>query len=138
MLRLLLLSITYNVPKQGAGRHFVSTLGPAVRDCWALASWVALARRAAMNAAQVLDDEVLAAYRRLVQPHVESFNCFLREGLSSVVEGVRPVEIRHPVTQKIRSFWFGSPIIGQPIKTEATVGKEQRLFPRECRQSVVI
>ncbi|CAD7698877.1 unnamed protein product, partial [Ostreobium quekettii] len=88
-----------------------------------------------MNAAQVLDDEVPAAYRRLVQPHVESFNYFLREGLSSVVEGVRPVEIRHPVTQKIHSFWFGNPIIGQPIKTEATVGKEQRLFPRECRQS---
>lgn len=44
-------------------------------------------------AAQVPDDQVPVAYRRLVTPHVESFNFFLREGFNSVVEHVRPLEV---------------------------------------------
>ncbi len=40
------------------------------------------------------DQNVLDEYQSLVEPHLESFNYFVGEGLERVTENIDPVEVR--------------------------------------------
>lgn len=45
------------------------------------------------------------------------------------------VQIVHTVTKQIHRIWFESPAIGRPLRDD-TAGRQERLFPRDCRESV--
>lgn len=47
-----------------------------------------------MQAGLVQGDRVPDEYEALVQPHVESFDYFLGEGMELVVDSMEPIEVR--------------------------------------------
>lgn len=73
-----------------------------------------------------------------LQPHVDSYDYFLGEGMQHVIESMDGVEIEHPQLKTRHRFWFENPAVGRPIRedTGAAAGGDQRLFPRECREAV--
>ncbi|KAK9863838.1 hypothetical protein WJX84_009250, partial [Apatococcus fuscideae] len=73
----------------------------------------------------------------LVQPHIESYDYFLGEGIQRVVEHIDPIEVEHPSTRNRHRFWFENPIIGRPVKDLVSAGTDERLFPTECREAGV-
>lgn len=42
----------------------------------------------------------------------------------------------HTVTNKQYRVWFESPVVGRPVKDDATGAADKRLFPRDCREAV--
>ncbi|KAK9824626.1 hypothetical protein WJX72_011831 [[Myrmecia] bisecta] len=87
-----------------------------------------------MQRGLVQGNQVPQEYEDLVQPHVQSFDYFLSEGLHKVVERLEPLEIEHPVTKTRHRFWFESPVVGRPLKEDVAAGADARLFPRDCRE----
>ncbi|KAL6767395.1 hypothetical protein ACKKBF_B35095 [Auxenochlorella protothecoides x Auxenochlorella symbiontica] len=87
------------------------------------------------SAAADLKKPVPAELEGLAQPHIDSFDFFLGQGLENVVEGVASVEVEHPITKHRHSFWLENAVIGRPTKDDASSGADRRLFPRECRET---
>lgn len=84
-------------------------------------------------------DKVPQYLEDLAQPHVDSFDYFLGEGLAHVVAALEGVEVAHPSTGLVHRFWFENAAIGRPVKDDAgsaAAAADQRLFPRECREAV--
>lgn len=48
-----------------------------------------------MNEGLVRGDEVPAEYVALVQPHVDSFDYFLQDGMQLAVDSMEPLEVRY-------------------------------------------
>ncbi len=46
------------------------------------------------------------------------------------------VQIEHTLTKKRHRVWFESPVLGRPVKDDATGVADKRLFPRDCREAV--
>ena len=98
------------------------------------------------------------AWQRVAQPHVDSFNFMLEEGLDMAVANLPPVEIPlyDPLQQQKKaladgsdndsdgsddedagnrnslSVWIDSAMIGYPTKSDDST--DQRIFPAECRE----
>lgn len=126
---------------------------------------------------QAQGDAVPRSLEDLAQPHIDSFDYFLGEGMEQVIEHMDGIEvsfncictfasqrltclylcslpygsyryshtilylsqIEHPNTGKIFRFWLENAIVRRPVKEEAaSVAADQRLFPRECRETVRI
>ncbi|KAL4423560.1 hypothetical protein ABPG77_004600, partial [Micractinium sp. CCAP 211/92] len=88
--------------------------------------------------ATVVGDRVPPQLEALAQPHVDSFDYFLGDGMQHVVEDMDGIEIEHPLTKTRHRFWFENPTVARPIREEGgslAAGGDQRLFPRECREA---
>ncbi|XP_052801585.1 DNA-directed RNA polymerase I subunit RPA2-like [Mya arenaria] len=71
--------------------------------------------------------------QNLVKPHVESFNCFLHEGLTKIVENLDPVEFSLPNKDKI-SLKIENVIIASPhVSEKAVCPRTVKVYPVECR-----
>ncbi len=46
------------------------------------------------------------------------------------------VQFEHTLTKKRHRVWFESPVLGRPVKDDATGVADKRLFPRDCREAV--
>lgn len=46
------------------------------------------------------------------------------------------MQIVHTVTKQVHRVWFESPAIGRPLRDDSA-GRQERLFPRDCRESVL-
>jgi DNA-directed RNA polymerase I subunit RPA2 len=68
----------------------------------------------------------------LAQPHLESFNYFLEQGLATAVADLEPVEIQAEKGGPTLRFWLEQPEVGKPAHTDDSV--ESRKFPSECRE----
>ena len=86
-------------------------------------------------------DESASALKRLkklVAPHVDSFNYFVGEGLRRVLEGLPPLEIesegRPLVTVWLQELELRKPT-REDTRSRASREAELRIFPRECRQA---
>ncbi len=118
-----------------------------------------------MQAGLAAGEAVPPEFVDLVKPHVQSFDYFLGDGLTRVVELLEPVEvwlaatllcasdsavirsyvaigssldrvqIVHPVTRQTHRIWFESPAVGRPLRDDGG-GRHERLFPRDCREAV--
>ena len=118
-----------------------------------------------MQAGLAAGEAVPPEFVDLVKPHVQSFDYFLGDGLTRVVELLEPVEVRlvatllcisdstvitsfvatgssldcvqivHPVTRQTHRIWFESPAVGRPLRDDGG-GRHERLFPRDCREAV--
>ncbi|KAG1670388.1 hypothetical protein FOA52_000148 [Chlamydomonas sp. UWO 241] len=80
-------------------------------------------------------DEVPVEYTALVQPHVDSYDYFLTDGLQLAVDSMEPLEILHPLTKTVTRFWFEDPTVTKPIKEDAGPLADTRLWPVECRMT---
>lgn len=79
---------------------------------------------------------VPAALEALAQPHVESFDFFLEEGLRNLVRNLRAAEVYGPVSKEAYSFWISDISVSRPTKDEASSSVlDMRLLPRECREA---
>ena len=79
---------------------------------------------------------VPAALEALAQPHVESFDFFLEEGLRNLVRNLRAAEVYDPVSKEAYSFWISDISVSRPTKDEASSSVlDMRLLPRECREA---
>ncbi|KAL0055264.1 hypothetical protein WJX82_009622 [Trebouxia sp. C0006] len=87
-----------------------------------------------MQAGLAAGEAVPPEFVDLVKPHVQSFDYFLGDGLTRVVELLEPVEIVHPVTRQTHRIWFESPAVGRPLRDDGG-GRHERLFPRDCREA---
>lgn len=87
------------------------------------------------SAAADLKKPVPAELEGLAQPHIDSFDYFLGQGLDSVIEGIASVEVEHPTTKHRHNFWIENAVVGRPTKDDASSGADRRLFPRECRET---
>ncbi|PSC76790.1 DNA-directed RNA polymerase I subunit 2 isoform X1 [Micractinium conductrix] len=79
-----------------------------------------------------------AELEALAQPHVDSYDYFLGEGMQHVIESMDGIEIDHPHAKTRHRFWFKNPAVSRPIRDDAgsmAAGGDQRLFPRECREA---
>jgi len=92
----------------------------------------------------------LQKYRFLSEPHVESFNYFLTDGLQRAVLDIDPVELdlvdsknaannNNPsTTVETVKFWLENVTISKPTKDGFGGGRGtsgvQKLYPRECRE----
>ncbi|GAX83529.1 hypothetical protein CEUSTIGMA_g10954.t1 [Chlamydomonas eustigma] len=74
-------------------------------------------------------------YTAFVQPHVDSFDYFVDEGMDLAVSCMEPIEIQNPITKTVSSFWFEEPSLSKPIKEDAGANYDPRLLPRECREA---
>ncbi|GLC33155.1 hypothetical protein PLESTB_000364600 [Pleodorina starrii] len=85
---------------------------------------------------QGYDQKVMEEHQRLVEPHVESFNYFLTEGIERVTESVEPVEVSHPQTGQSMRFWWTDLRVERPTRDEGVtrVGI-RKLMPRDCREA---
>ena len=76
--------------------------------------------------------------RSVTQPHIESFDYFLREGLHRGVEDVPQQEVfvganEAPLSEKTSiRFWIESVTLGEPSKNDGS--NSRSLLPRECRE----
>lgn len=118
-----------------------------------------------MQAGLAAGEAVPPEFVDLVKPHVQSFDYFLGDGLNRVVELLEPIEVLgsgvttvllmlfcefsdeetlsssamqivHTVTKQVHRVWFESPAIGRPLRDDSA-GRQERLFPRDCRESVL-
>lgn len=87
-----------------------------------------------MQAALAAGEAVPAEFLDLVKPHVQSYDHFVGEGMTRVVELLDPVEIVPPVTQQIHRIWYENPAIGRPLRDDGG-GRFERMFPRDCREA---
>ncbi|KAJ9526862.1 hypothetical protein QJQ45_017765 [Haematococcus lacustris] len=90
---------------------------------------------ALMERGLVHDVNVPVEYEELVEPHVESMNYFLTDGMEAVVKDMKPVEIQHPITKQVFIFWFASPTVTRPMKEDGPSVGDSSLFPWECREA---
>ncbi|KAJ9526230.1 hypothetical protein QJQ45_009710 [Haematococcus lacustris] len=88
-----------------------------------------------MERGLVHDVNVPVEYEELVEPHVESMNYFLTDGMEAVVKDMKPVEIQHPITKQVFIFWFASPTVTRPMKEDGPSVGDSSLFPWECREA---
>ncbi|GLI65505.1 hypothetical protein VaNZ11_009054, partial [Volvox africanus] len=72
-------------------------------------------------------------YQRLVEPHVESFNWFITEGISRTAESLRKFQVVHPKTGETLRFWWTDVRVSRPV-AEATRKGSTRILPRDCRE----
>ncbi|XP_015126829.1 DNA-directed RNA polymerase I subunit RPA2 [Diachasma alloeum] len=71
---------------------------------------------------------------RLGEPHLDSFNYMLEQGLTDCLKDIVPVHILLANNDKVL-LWIEDATIYQPAIPTATVGaKSHRIFPTECRQ----
>lgn len=77
---------------------------------------------------------VPAELQALAQPHIDSFDFFLGQGLENVMDNLPNRDVEHPLTKQRYTFWLENAVIGRPVKEDAASGADQRLFPRECRE----
>lgn len=76
-------------------------------------------------------------FRRLVAPHVDSFNYFCGAGLRKVVEILPRVRIDDGSGRPV-SVWFDEVTVERPMREESRANalrKDLRIFPRECREA---
>lgn len=76
-------------------------------------------------------------FRRLVAPHVESFNYFCESGLRKVVEQLPRVTIDDGGGRPV-AVWFEEVSVERPMREEGRATahlKDLRVFPRECREA---
>lgn len=76
-------------------------------------------------------------FRRLVAPHVESFNYFCGAGLRKVVEQLPRIRIDDGSGRPV-SAWFEEATVERPMREEGRSNaafKDLRIFPRECREA---
>ncbi|MES1907747.1 MAG: hypothetical protein MHM6MM_000805 [Cercozoa sp. M6MM] len=72
--------------------------------------------------------------RRVVQPHIDSFNYFLDEGLPNSVACMRGVDIDGP-NGKLATLKLRSVEVSKPMHLEAAdTMMDARILPAECRQ----
>ncbi|KAH7297471.1 hypothetical protein KP509_26G071000 [Ceratopteris richardii] len=78
-----------------------------------------------------------AVARRLVKPHIDSFDYFVEHGLQQSALGIRPIELFQSATNCRLRIWIERPSISPPLKDDRdkTQFLDQRLRPLECRQS---
>ncbi|KXZ56278.1 hypothetical protein GPECTOR_1g243 [Gonium pectorale] len=93
------------------------------------------------------DEEVPIEYQRLVEPHVESFNYFITEGIERIVESMTPVELTHPVTGRTIRLWWSDVSVQKPVRDNQVVSGSRaaapyraatgaaKLLPRDCREA---
>jgi DNA-directed RNA polymerase I subunit RPA2 len=75
------------------------------------------------------------ALEDLAQPHVESFDFFVGDGLKNLVRNMRPVEVVDAVEEPW-NFWISDIVVERPQKDEASTSVlDMRLLPRECREA---
>lgn len=87
---------------------------------------------------QVRGERVPPQLEALAQPHVDSYDYFLGEGMHHVIESMEGIEIENALTKTRHRFWFENPAVSRPIRDDAgsmAAGGDQRLFPRECREA---
>jgi DNA-directed RNA polymerase I subunit RPA2 len=84
--------------------------------------------------AQVQGDTVPPQLEALAQPHVDSFDYFLGEGMHHVIENMDGIEVENTLTGTRHRLWFENPVVGRPTK-EDQAAVDNRLFPRECREA---
>ncbi|XP_063972531.1 DNA-directed RNA polymerase I subunit RPA2 isoform X2 [Diachasmimorpha longicaudata] len=71
---------------------------------------------------------------RLGEPHLDSFNYMLQQGLSDSLKDIIPVHILLANNDKVL-LWIKDASIYQPAIPTTTVGaKSHKIFPTECRQ----
>lgn len=79
---------------------------------------------------------VPATLEALAQPHVESFDFFIGQGLANLVQNLHPVEVHDPLAKETYQFWISECSVGRPTKEEASSSVlDMRLLPRECREA---
>lgn len=79
---------------------------------------------------------VPAALEALAQPHVESFDFFLGQGLANLVQNLHPVSVVDPVSKETYQFWISDCSVERPTKEESSSSViDRRLLPRECREA---
>ncbi|CAG9461634.1 unnamed protein product [Pedinophyceae sp. YPF-701] len=79
------------------------------------------------------DGPVLQQYKDLARPHVDSFDWLIDTGLPLLVQSVEPIEITNPHTELTTRVWFENPSVQKP--TFDGRRKENRMFPRDCREA---
>jgi DNA-directed RNA polymerase I subunit RPA2 len=86
--------------------------------------------------------------RKLTDPHVDSFNYFLEEGLSRGFQGMEPAEIALADPTTLRDdpesidlsetttvrFWIEGVKTAKPVKGSPGGRTREKLLPRECRE----
>ena len=83
-----------------------------------------------------MDAEKLQRLKKLVAPHVQSFDYFITTGLQKVMANLPPVTLEAEGSSV--SFWFEDVKVERPCRddTRSSAGvRELRIFPRECRES---
>ena len=79
--------------------------------------------------------------QRLADPHIESFDWLLGEGLHRVVEGLDRAEYEDDANGRRVSFWLEAPEVRAPLSSSSGAARsgalsqrvELREFPRDCR-----
>ncbi|KAL4859361.1 DNA-directed RNA polymerase I subunit 2 [Chlorella vulgaris] len=86
---------------------------------------------------QVQGERVPPELEALAQPHIDSYDYFLGEGMQHVIDNMEGIEIENPLTKTRHRFWFENPAVSRPIREDvgAAAAGDQRLFPRECREA---
>ncbi|EFN59491.1 hypothetical protein CHLNCDRAFT_138110, partial [Chlorella variabilis] len=86
---------------------------------------------------QVQGERIPSQLEALAQPHVDSYDFFLGEGMQHVIDNMDGIEIEQPVSKTRHRFWFENPSVSRPIREDsgAAASGDQRLFPRECREA---
>lgn len=80
-----------------------------------------------------LDRPVPAQLEDLSQPHIDSFDFFLGQGLTNVIDRLPKAEVEHPLTKQRYRFWFENPRVDRPVMENGN-GEHISLFPRDCRE----
>ncbi|GIL75864.1 hypothetical protein Vretimale_5574 [Volvox reticuliferus] len=78
--------------------------------------------------------DVPEVYQRLVEPHVESYNLFITEGISRISETLQTFEVTHPSTGEVLRFWWTDVRVSRPVAESARKGSN-RILPRDCREA---
>ncbi|XP_033111120.1 DNA-directed RNA polymerase I subunit RPA2-like [Anneissia japonica] len=72
--------------------------------------------------------------QNLTEPHIQSFNYMLEEGLMLAVQNMQPIQFSIPsgarVTLSFQSASIGTPTVAKDNKFASTL----KVFPAECRQ----
>ncbi|EFJ43848.1 hypothetical protein VOLCADRAFT_95925 [Volvox carteri f. nagariensis] len=82
---------------------------------------------------QGYNQPVMDEYHRLVEPHVESYNYFISEGIDHVMENLKSYEVTHPGTGRTMRMWWTDVRVERPVREEG-LKRSRRLLPRDCRE----
>eukprot|EP00201_Polytomella_parva_P019467 CAMPEP_0175041304 /NCGR_PEP_ID=MMETSP0052_2-20121109/1831_1 /TAXON_ID=51329 ORGANISM="Polytomella parva, Strain SAG 63-3" /NCGR_SAMPLE_ID=MMETSP0052_2 /ASSEMBLY_ACC=CAM_ASM_000194 /LENGTH=1341 /DNA_ID=CAMNT_0016303785 /DNA_START=27 /DNA_END=4052 /DNA_ORIENTATION=+ len=88
-----------------------------------------------MQAGLVQGDQVPEEFRKLVEPHVSSFDYFLNEGMERVVDSIEPVEIEQPGTGETYKVYYEDAHIDKPVRDETGFAGDFKIYPRDCREA---
>jgi len=73
--------------------------------------------------------------KQLIAPHLESYNYFLTEGLSSAVENLYPLTLDACDEHESLKLWIRDVVISKPRDPDG--GRDMKTYPLECRQSKI-